>query len=612
MNRTTTTTLAMTLILAASPALAQSITGTYDMEGRDQANSRYRGEVMVAADGDALVLTTTFREAERTRAVLRGSATPDGNGHWLFTAPAGSSGSGDGVGLVGGLVGDTAPVASHSEWARIRANELNLRTGPGTSNAYVVSAYQGDTYPIVGRDNGWLQLQLPDGRRVWGHAGYLDEVPAPTEDGLSILVARNARTGDLAARVRVGGRVIAQERYSIPGDTNNDIIFLAMGEYGHDEVRDLRRRGVQIVEITNRLAPDVDQVRQGGAVFDLGDETQRDDYLRRIGATDAQREVLSTILGAVREKARDEAGLLVKYMLEAERGERVMQRFVLSGHSVGDGVWGDGNGYLAMDRLEELLEALPECAAQVHDFMIAGCYSSSPSDVARFRGMFPNLKTCWAYGDSAPGTWSGAMIHNRIWEQATRGNEYSRLTRELALGTRKGENVATWNIVGGYMADGEVIAYADAREQLEEMQETYDEFFDGVQEVSNTQYGPLRDRYRLVQNMLGNPGTPASQRRELEVMRDQTIRLIFFDHLIKGKFQSVHAEQITAGFEALDLEVPDFSALSRADCLAQVSAFQAALEASGADAPQAASDLLPLLTRGLRDLDRSVIPNTWV
>ena len=55
--------------------------------------------------------------------------------------------------------------------------------------------------------------------------------------------------------------------------------------------------------------------------------------------------------------------------------------------------------------------------------------TSDPRTLIGFREMFPKLKTVWAYGDSAPGTWSGAMPHNRRWEGATRGHDPSRLTR---------------------------------------------------------------------------------------------------------------------------------------------------------------------------------------
>lgn len=55
----------------------------------------------------------------------------------------------------------------------IRAARLNLREGPGTSHAVVTRAARGERFPVVGRKGRWVQLLLPDGRKVWGHEFYL-------------------------------------------------------------------------------------------------------------------------------------------------------------------------------------------------------------------------------------------------------------------------------------------------------------------------------------------------------------------------------------------------------------------------------------------------------
>lgn len=394
-----------------------------------------------------------------------------------------------------------------------------------------------------------------------------------------------------------------------PTTARNDLVFLGMGDGGIHEIKDLQSRGVKVLGITDSAAGD-DKVRIGGKTYDLQSAEGIDGFLGAIGVSGDKKAELAAIIEGAGADGRDECALMVQTFVEAERGDRTIERFVMSGHSVGDGVWGDNNGDFAMDTLKSLCETFPRAAAQVEDFMIAGCYSSSEQQVERFRAMFPNLKTAWAYGDSAPGTWSGAMAHNLRWERATRGSDPSAVHRGLAEGTRKGENVATWNLDQGYMADGVRRPLTEARADLDGMRSTYDAFLSGEQTIENTQYGPVRDVYRVVQEMLGNTSLPASERPALEQMRDQSIRVIFYDHIVKKKFADAHGSTVSAGFQALGMTPPDLSTLSRKDALAQIAAFEAKL-GSTSPRPAEAEAARPLL-EGLRTLSREVIPNNWV
>ncbi|GIW72574.1 MAG: hypothetical protein KatS3mg102_2116 [Planctomycetota bacterium] len=397
------------------------------------------------------------------------------------------------------------------------------------------------------------------------------------------------------------------------GPAREELLFVGMGQYARHEAKDLERRGVRVRGVFDTAVDDQVTLSAGGRrqTFDLTTPEGIRGYVAALGVSGDKAAELERILEATGRDARDEVAQVMQALVEAERGNVRLERMVLSGHSVGSGVWGDNNGFFGLETLESLLKAFPRAAAQVEDFMIAGCYSSSEQHVQRFRAMFPNLKTFWAYGDSAPGTWSGAMIHNRIWERATRGHDYGAVERRLAAGTRKGENVATWNIEDGYQAAGPSRPLAEVRAELEGMQATYDACFRGEQTVQDTQRGPLRDYYRRVQELLGNPALPAGERPALERLRDQTIRLIFFDHPVKVRFQETFGAQIEAGYRALGLQPPDFSQLSRAEALAAIERFERALT-QRVPPPREAAELLPILVDGLRDLRPSVIPNTWV
>ena len=94
--------------------------------------------------------------------------------------------------------------------------------------------------------------------------------------------------------------------------------------------------------------------------------------------------------------AKDELAQLTKTWAKGERGEEIPSRLVLSGHSVGDGVWGDHNGEIYRRDIADLAKAMPRAAAQVEDLHISGCYSGGQGDVDSWRGIFP-AKTVWAY-----------------------------------------------------------------------------------------------------------------------------------------------------------------------------------------------------------------------
>lgn len=461
--------------------------------------------------------------------------------------------------------------------------------------------------------------QLPDPNGRWrfvfegsaanglpGLSGKLTggQAEAPAKAIKTVLEVARRSAGGFKARLWRGDRVAAKERWSAP---RNELVFVGMGVGGHHEVVDLRSRNrVRILEISNSRDGQ-DRLRHDGKLYDLRGLKGIQDYLDAIGAGSKAAALAPILRDDSAAKARDEVALLIKAFLEAERGERVVERLVFSGHSLGSGVWGDDNGTFRTLTLKKIAQVLPLAASQVEDLMIAGCYSLTAHILRGYQGMFPNLKTVWAYNSSAPGTWAGAMIHNRIWEQATRGHDPSKVQRDLAKGTRKGENVLTWNAAASF--SGATRSLRQIEYELSARRAQYQAFLQGSLRVKSTQSGPLREYYALIQEKLGNPHLRHRERGKLETLRNQTIRLIFYDAMVKAKFMEAHGAAVRAGFEALGLEAPDFAKLSRKAALTRIAQF---LRACGANAPSAAKTLLPLLRDGLRDLRASQIPNTWI
>jgi len=612
--------------LTSVASAQEGVTGTYALEGELRAGGRYAGRVVVWVDGEDLALSTWDAAGERARDVARTDGlAPDAAGAWTFRfGPAGDGGDaaegGEGAdGIAGALSpGDGAPPAP--PLVTITASALRLRSAPSLSAAVVGRVLRGERHRVLESRGAWRRLDLPGGPAWAAHhhpttgAVYMREAAGPppaAEDGAVLEVRRGG--GGLLAVLRRDGEAVARERLTPSARPPEELVFVGMGAYAHDEARDLRSRGVRLLQITQSLRGE-DVVARGGRRYDLAEEPDREAFAAALGLDAGRADRAAAILAETRDDARDELARLLEALVEAERGERTFERLVFSGHSVGSGVWGDDNGSLSFRRAAEAFGLFPEVAAGVEDVMIAGCYSASPAELDSHRAYLPNLKTYWAYGTSAPGSWTGAMLHNARWEAATRGHDYARLTRRLAEGTRKGENVATWNVVDGFQRDGEFRSAAELRAALAEQEATYREFFAGERDVVSTQSGPLRVYYAAVQELRGLRATPAAERRELARLRDQVIRLIFYDARVKQEFQAEHGDEVAAGWAALGLpgEAPDFAALSRADALAAVARFRAAYDGFAGLPPAAASEALRLLEDGLRDLRAERIPDTWV
>jgi hypothetical protein len=392
---------------------------------------------------------------------------------------------------------------------------------------------------------------------------------------------------------------------------NDDILLVGMNKTASHEASRLRARGNNVTFVKD--AAQDDTIRVGGRTYDLQKDADIDGFVGTLGLSAEQSAKVKTAIKSTGADGRDELAQIAQVWAKAEAGGQVPSRLVLSGHSVGDGVWGDDNGDLTKTNISLLADAMPKAARQVEDLHIAGCYSGGKSDMEDWKGIFPNAKTIWAYTGSAPGSYSGATAHQARWDRATRGDADD-LDRGVIAGRgiRKGDNVAVWSEKSGYDDGSTPSPIANVRSAVTRGDATFQAYFSGDRTVQNTQYGPLRDHYNNIQALRQHPDLPRPEQADVRLKRDQTIRLLYFDKHVKGHFANHHAGKIQAAYQALGKPAPDFSQLSRKQTLAVIGQFESDVSALGAGAPQAAKDLLPLLTDGLRDLKPSVIPDTWI
>jgi hypothetical protein len=399
---------------------------------------------------------------------------------------------------------------------------------------------------------------------------------------------------------------------------NDDILVLGMNPHTHAEAEALQKSNPTAHVITISDTARNDQVRAPGPhggmrVHDLRTEAGIRTFVATLGLPLARSQQVAEAIASAGEDARDELAQLARVWARAERGGVIPSRLVLSGHSGGVSVWGEGagfkNGALSRDDIARLAAAMPRAAAGVEDLCIAACYNGGESTLNAWRALFPNLKTMWAYDGSAPGTFTGATAHLARWEKATR-DEVEALQPDRARGLRKGSNVAVWSSRDGYQTATVKVSTAELRTRQSTGRATFERYFQGDEVVRDAQRGPLREYYNTLQALLGRPELPASERVGLEWSRDQSLRLLFYEN-VATHFQRTHPVSIQRGCAALGLRVPDFSRLGRKEALAFIQTFEAEL-ARRHPPPAEARRLLPLLTKGLRDLRRSHIPDNWL
>ncbi len=404
----------------------------------------------------------------------------------------------------------------------------------------------------------------------------------------------------------VGAQITNLTR-AMASTTKHQVVFVGMNDGAKHEAKKLDRwtkEGVTLVS-NSKLQ---DHARAGGQRFDLRASEGQLQFAHALGLKGTAATHLQEAFDITGSDGRDEMAGLASLFAEAQRGERVIERLVLSGHSLGSELWGDDNGEISWQALGELSKAFPEAARQVEDIMVAACYAGGRTQMEQFRSIFPKAKTLWAYSGTAPGAASGSVWHMKRWEKQTRGAGDAKIDRGAVQHLRKGDNVAVWTESKGY-DNGEVKApmyrleanYARTRDIVPI-------FLSGQRQVENTGRGPLREHYGNLQRLLQRTELPAAERAPLLAERKMVIRLIYYKR-VAGYFATAHKRTLQQAFKAVGLESPDFAKLSRKDALQEIRTFEQA--AAGSDSPQV-QQAEALLTEGLRDLSADKIPSAWL
>jgi hypothetical protein len=320
--------------------------------------------------------------------------------------------------------------------------------------------------------------------------------------------------------------------------------------------------------------------------------------------TNAQARAVEVLIDRVGANSRDE---IAKLALTWAYAKSPPGRMVISGEHFGAGLyWGrNRGGTITIENIRALSKVFPMAAAAIEDLHVSACYSAR--GISDWPTVFPKVQTIWAYGGSAPGSYTGATKHMQMWDRATRGNK-RRIDRAIAKDSRKGENVVVWSQLYG-LETGVVEPIDALRARLNAGEATFSAFFAGDSVVTDPQTGPLRDLYNDLQAMLRHPDLPPGEKPALERKRDVTIRLLYYDKTVKARFAFAYKPIIDGGYAALAIAAPNFGSLSRKAALVAIA--QVAARAGANRAPAIVS-LLQHLTEGLRDLGERYIPANWI
>jgi hypothetical protein len=385
------------------------------------------------------------------------------------------------------------------------------------------------------------------------------------------------------------------------------IIFMGMNKTGADEVRSLRNAGNKVIFIGNSTVQD--SINIGKRRYNLSNHTDVVDYVKQLKITPAQEQMLIVAIESAGAHSRDELAQLAKVLAEIDKKGAGPTRFILSSHSAGTVFWGENNGSLEINDFKKIADALPTATGLIEDLHLAGCNSGSENNIRKWRAVFPNVQTIWGYVEEAPKANNGSQTHLQRWDKATRGIK-AEIDRAVAAKTLRGDHVAVWSSRFGYQfRKASVIETLLAR--IRSAEPMYNQYFEGTLMVINPHQGELRDFYNDLQALLGHPLVTEEQKRTYSARKDTTLLLLYFDTKIKSKFMRVHATLIENGYKAIGEKAPDFSRLSRKECVKESIDFSYRVRAKKITTGVAV-ELSEELAHGLKNLETKHVPLNWI
>ena len=307
---------------------------------------------------------------------------------------------------------------------------------------------------------------------------------------------------------------------------------------------------------------------------------------------------------------REQLADLMRWFNKAEKGEIILDRLVLSGHSNGVELWGESEagaeskpGLMLLERdLAGIGEVFPKARDQVEDIMFSACFSISAVEIVV--KVFPNLKNAWTYTSFSPSIKQGSAEHVAGFAKATEGSG------GLKKSDRRG-STALWTKEKGYIVGDPSLAAAGPlySNAIRKWREIAGPMYDGSgPDLTSDQLMPA---YAAAQQMIAHPGTPADRRDNGKKVMQILLRLRFWP-LVRDRFGKEYKGRLQPAYDAIGMTQPDWSSLTRKQMKAHVDAVMKAVK----EKPEAKSHeklLEQYLTNGIFLLkDETVIKTDWI
>lgn len=308
---------------------------------------------------------------------------------------------------------------------------------------------------------------------------------------------------------------------------------------------------------------------------------------------------------------REQLADVMRWFNRAERGEIILDRLVLSGHSNGVELWGEADagaeskpGLMLLERdLAGIGEVFPKARDQVEDIMFSACFSISAVEIVV--KVFPNLQNAWTYTSFSPSIKQGSAEHVAGFARATEGSG------GLQKSDRRG-STALWTRKKGYIVGDPSLAAAGPlySNAIRKWREIAGPMYDGSgPDLTSDQLMPA---YAAVQQMIAHPGTPADRRARGKEVMQILLRLRFWSTIVRVRFGADYKGKLQPAYDALGMTQPDWGSMTRKQVKAHVDAVMKAVK----ETPTAATHeklLEQYLTNGIFLLkDETVIKTDWI
>ena len=351
-----------------------------------------------------------------------------------------------------------------------------------------------------------------------------------------------------------------------------------------------------------------DTARAGGQTVDLNDEAGLDAFVAQFDRLDAgRRDALRAFLQGSEGSAKDEMAQLATILYEAEMGQRLIKRMVLSGHSGGSSIWGESA--VSFDHLASLKNFFPMAMGQVEDLMLSACNTGFQGNIPQYLAIFPNLRAIWAYEGYSPSAATGSTRHIREWEKASRGNATHEAMdagrQRVARGSgKRDQNVAVWSREQGaesasYSSQaGSMTGFEMLKAEVDGLMYHYDDAYLVTGTIDPT---ALSDLYTRLQRLVGTYSAELGDQREYYALAMKHVLYLRHWDNITRHFMREHGAKVREAYQAAGLEVPAFAGMSRVDFLTHVNGYSGDRGTEG----------FRLVLDYLYTLDPEKIPDSW-